>query len=344
MGDSGVAPHAPIRPAGLRTGLGLEASQERLRRRRFGLSALSAPHASGFINGCPPGRGGAPRPNRLALQTGRGWRVGVALTAAALLLLPLSQVFLPSEDGVDAEGRIGSDPGPAATVRPVWPSQWSLLVTDPDVGVSAKVIDVVEVRVYSSGWNEYVYVRIVTQTRAIWETGGLQLAGHSWWVYLDFGDGNNDWIVEERLLGICSLGWDGANADWGVGAGCDVFDTLTDADVGSAVRVVPCYSGVDCVDFALEKSDYPGLGWELILTAATDRAEDLDLAGDRSRNPRSASPGCDPAYFDDCTVPARISLQIPELPSLLAIVAGVPAVLAVMRRRTAARARRSPRA
>ena len=341
MGDPDAVRHA-VRPDGLRTGLSLEATQERLRRRRFELSGLNAAHATGFINGLPPGRG-ASRPGRLALQSGGGWKVGVALAVVVLLLIPFSQVVLPSEGVADAERRVNSDPGPAATTPPAWPPQWNLLVTDPDTGMSSKVVDVVEVRTYGSGFDAYVYVRIVTGTRAIRETGGLQLAGHSWWVYLDFGDGNNDWIVEERPIGVCSHIWDGANADWGVGAGCDVFDTLTDADVGSAVRVVPCYSGVDCVDFAVEKSDYPGLDWELILTAAADRAEDLDLAGDRSRNPRSASPGCDPVYFDDCTPPARISLQIPEFPSLLAIVAGVPAVLAVMRRRTAARARQGPR-
>jgi hypothetical protein len=264
--------------------------------------------------------------------------------AAALILTSLYLFSLPSEGPEDRETTVEKDLGPTATAPPVWPSQWDLLATDPDTGVAATVVDIAEVRTDGSWWDPYIYIRVATRSRAISEFGSFSLASHSWWVYLDFGDGNNDWIAEERPLGICSHAWDGTGGDWGVGPGCDVFDTLTDTDVGSAVRMLQCPSNLDCIDFALEKSDYPGLGIDLIVTAATDKTEDLDLAGDAFRNPKSAYPACDPIYFDDCTPPARISLQIPEFPSLLAVVAGVPTVLIVMRRRRARPTAKTPEA
>jgi len=337
------APGRVVRWDGFENDLSLLAAQERLRRRRFAVPSHTSTHAIGFTNGLAPGRAAA-RPPGLAGRRGSAWRVGPALVAAALLLISLSYLFLPSEGPAARDDPVARDLGPTATSPPVWPSQWNLLVTDPDTGVVATVVDIVEVRWAGSWWDSYTYIRVATRSRAFWESGGLNLASHSWWLYLDFGDGNNDWIVEERSLGICSHAWNGTGGDWGIGPGCDVFDTLTDTDVGSAVRILKCSSNLDCVDFALEKSAYPGLGSDLIVTAAADKVEDLDLAGDTFRNPRNAYPACDPVSFDDCTPPARISLQIPEFPSLLAVVVGVPTVLIVMRRRRARTTAKTPEA
>lgn len=334
MGHPRHVPGRLVQRDGFETGLGLLAAQERLRRRRLVVSGLNV--SIGFAHGLAPGRV-APRVPKIAGQRkGAKW-VGSALVAAALILILLYGFSFPSNGGEGGETRVDSDPGPTATAPPAWPPQWDLLATDVDTGVASTVVDLAEVWTAGTYWDSYAYIRIVTDSRAFLETGGLRLTSHSWWVYLDFGDGYNDWIVAEQSLGLCSHAWDGTNGDWGVGAGCDVFDTLTASDVGSAVRILRCSSELDCIDFALEKSDYPGLGFDLIVTVAADKMEDLNLAGDTFRNPRNAYGGCDPIYFDDCTPPARISLQIPEFPSLLTAVVGVPAVLAIMCRRRARR-------
>jgi len=168
------------------------------------------------------------------------------------------------------------------------------------------------------------------------------LANHSWWVYLDNGyptstrDGNNDWLVEERPGEVCTYAWDATNADWGVnGTGCDVSDTDTDTDIGSAVRIGPdCNFGVQyCVEFAIEKSDYPGLGQRPWVTAASSAVEDFNLLGNTDENPTNgvSSPCSDPA-FDDCTWP----VEIPEFSSL-AIMVAVPAIIFAVSRRHGSR-------
>lgn len=319
--------------------LGILAAKERLRRRRCVASGLGGPNARGLTNGLAPARASS-RPLR---RPRPAWGIVVVLAGAAFLLAPLYALSLPSEGGGIPEGPSSADAGlppaapdaeTAATYPPTWPSQWTLLVTDPDVGVNGRFVDIVDVRWGAGGWNPYLYLRILTGATALWESWQIDLATHSWWVYLALGGGNNDWIIEERSFGICSLAWNQSAGTWGIRPGCDVVDTLTDADVGSAVRIVKCTPSFYCVDFAIEVSDYPGLyGLDVVITAAVDAIGDRDLYGDASWNPRNAQGGCDPPDFDDCAPPAWIYVPIPEFPSFLAVALVVPAILAVRRRR-----------
>lgn len=233
-------------------------------------------------------------------------------------------------DATTTRGTRGSTtPEPAATVPPSWPG-FGWRTFDPDEGISDTTLELLEVRADNYWPGGYIYVRFVV------EGTSPVLTNNSWWLYLDNGypnataDGNNDWLVMERPLGsgeVCSYQWDATNSDWGVaGTGCDVSDTLTDTDIGSAVRVVNnCFVGRGCIDFAIEKSDYPGLGQRPYVTLASDAQEDLDLLGDPNRNPSSGGTGCSVAAFDDCT--SRV--EIPEfaegpmataLPALLGLV------------------------
>lgn len=215
-----------------------------------------------------------------------------------------------------------------------WPPFWNPRASDPDDGLDP-TLDILEVRAYNDWSSPYLYVRLVV------EASPPGILNHTFWLYLDQGwphDGNNDWLVEEksRTATLCSYGWDAANGDWGVvGGGCDITDTMRDSDDGSAVRVVSnCIGARGCVDFALEKADYPGLSNRPGATAASDSVEDLDLLGSLPRNPVSAVGGCSVSEFDDCTVPFEV--EISEfgdifLATLIALTLGLCAVRRIRR-------------
>ena len=221
---------------------------------------------------------------------------------------------LTDESGESTRGE--GLPVPAATVPPSWPASFTLLLTDPADGQADPTLDLLEVRASNFWPDGYLYIRFVV------DGSSPVLTDNTWWLYFDNGfpdsvpDGNNDWLVEERSGDLCSYIWDTSGSDWSVGGGCDVTDSVTDADVGSAVRAVAnCYAGMGCIDFAIEKSDYAALGQRPQVTLASDATEDLNLLGDGNRNPLSAPGGCDVAAFDDCTG----SIAVPEFPVLVAI-------------------------
>ena len=206
-------------------------------------------------------------------------------------------------------------PRTRASSAPSWPGSWTSAGTDPDEGLTDTTLELIEVQFSSA--TEYLYLRMIV------EGSTPVLTENTWWLYLDLtGDGQNDWLVEERpdgSGGVCSFQWDTGNGDWGTGSGCDVTDSVTDSDTGSAVRTVSSCSGSNgCVDFALEKSDYAGLGTNPRTTGAADAVEDLNLLGDTNRNPTDTGPGaCDVGAFDDCTAP----MAIPEFPTALVALA-----------------------
>jgi hypothetical protein len=138
-------------------------------------------------------------------------------------------------------GDIGE--GPQASSAPTWPTVWNSAGTDADDGIVDTTLEILEVHV--GGDSEYLFVRIEI------EGSSPTLTDNSWWVYLDLtGDGNNDWLIQELSTEVCSYQWDTGNTNWGVLGGCDATATITDGDVGSAVRAVTCGSS-GCIDFAL---------------------------------------------------------------------------------------------
>jgi hypothetical protein len=217
-------------------------------------------------------------------------------------------------------------PRPTASTPPSWPSTWYFRASDPDEGLADTTIEILEVRA-NWDWGPYFYMRFVV------EGSSPVLTDNSWWFYLDwsFGGGSNDWLVEETSSTVCSYEWDTTNSDWGTGGGgCDVTDSLTDSDVGSAVRTVSsCQGSNGCVDFALEVSDYPGFATRPYVTLAADPTEDLDLLGNTTRNPRDqGGGGCDAnTGFAECVEP----VEIPEFGTPL--LAAAPLALLALRGR-----------
>jgi len=210
-----------------------------------------------------------------------------------------------------------TEPLPHASAPPSWPGSWISIATDPDEAVADPTVEILEMQRASSA--EYLFLRMVVKGIA------PVLTNNTWWLLLDVDYAvtvDNDWMVQELPVGsgeVCSYAWDISNTRWGVNGGaCDLTDTLTDTDIGSAVRVVAgCVGSSGCVDFALERSDYSGLGVGTdYVTGFADPAEGLDLRGDTTRNPEdTGAPPCD-APFGDCTA----ALQIPEVPGILAAV------------------------
>jgi len=258
-----------------------------------------------------------------------------ALPATALVVIestPWEGQVDTTEPATTRGTRGGSVPMPTASSPPSWPSTWTLSATDPDEGVADTTMEILEVRVYHD-WGPYVFLRFVV------EGSSPVLTDNSWWLYIDFSAsmGSNDWLIEEKPSGsggVCSYGWDTTNSDWGTGGGgCDVTDSLTDADVGSAARTVgSCYGSNGCVDLALEVSDYSGFPAVFWTTLAADATEDLDLLGNATRNPRDTggSPCDADTGFGECVEP----VQIPEFPvPLVAAIAIAPIVLRNIRGR-----------
>ena len=262
------------------------------------------------------------------LDGGRG-EGGAALPSPlppeALVLIETTPWGGPRDLTGETTTRGDSPPAPAATVPPSWPASWTFKTADADEGIGDTTTELLELDAINFFPSGYIYVRLQV------EGTSPVLTNNTWWLYLDnaVGDGNNDWLVEEQSGALCSYQWDTTNNDWGVAGGCDVTDTLTDVDIGGAVRVVSgCNGSRGCIDFALEKSDYPGLGQRPFVTGAADAMEDLNLEGDVNRNPVSGGGGCSVAAFDDCTG----SVEIPEF-GLLPMALFLPAVLLFARRR-----------
>ena len=257
-------------------------------------------------------------------------RLGVPVGPDALVVIDLRDwqgaVDATMAFGTRGGTRGGTTPQPTASDPPSWPTSWNSLATDPDEGVSDTTLEILEVRAGES--TEYLYFRLIV------EGSPPVLTDNTWWVYLDLtADGDNDWVIEERPVGsgeVCSFAWGGSS--WGTGSpGCDISESIGDSDVGSSVRVVGSCSGSNgCVDFALEKSDYSGLGATPKVTAADDATEDLSLEGNTNRNPTDTGGGaCDDVNFDDCTAP----LSVPEFTDLLVALAPALLVPLFLRRR-----------
>jgi len=249
------------------------------------------------------------------------------LPSDALVVIEMTPWAGP-RDLTDVEGqstRGERPPVPEATVPPAWPAVWTSVASDPNDGLADPTVDILSVEV-ADVVGGYIYFRfVVAGTTPV-------LTDNTWWFYIDdLGGGGNDYLVVERSTDVCTYLWDTGPGDWGQGAGCDLTATLTDADIGSAVRTVStCYTGPDrgCVDFALERSDYPLVyPWTVWLTLAADVTEDLNLSGDTNRDPASAPGGCNVAAFDDCTS----GVFIPEFPLLAAMAVSALVLLGVRR-------------
>jgi hypothetical protein len=186
--------------------------------------------------------------------------------------------------------------------------------------------------------SEYLYVRIEVDG-----TSATLLTDNSYWIYLDGdNDGDNDYLVEEVPTAsneVCSYNWDGVGSDWGTGAaGCDFTDDASWGNIGSGVRrTATCAAGSDCVEFALELTDFTAvtLGQYTRITAFTNSTENLNLDASTPRNPDDD--GVDTAPNPNCDIPSNAGTDdcshrtsIPEFEeTLLPITIGVmvPAIM-----------------
>lgn len=180
-----------------------------------------------------------------------------------------------------------------------WPYDWISIGNDSigDGTLGDTTLNITEIKTaYNS---DHLFIRLVLE-------GAMpKLTENSWWTYLDLtADGENDWLVEERpdtSGGIFSYEWNATNNNWTQ----NFTSTLSDMDNDSAVRNITV-GGFGCVDFALKRSDYPGLDINVFnITCASDELEDLNLSGDTNRNPTDTSDpsGSDVAEFDDSAGP-----------------------------------------
>jgi hypothetical protein len=237
---------------------------------------------------------------------------------------------VPHEGLKAAEGtKGGGEPGPMATAPPSDPGLWTTLGTDYTNGevFTDQSLNITEM--FFADSSEYLYVRLELNS-------DVTITDNTWWIYLDLeGDGDNDWLIAENSTsGVCSYQWDGTN--WGVtDIGCDLTDTLTWADIGSGIKVTTDCSGLnDCIDFALEKTDYSGLDYDAIVTGASDDTEDLEFnptgegSDDNVRNPTDADGGnpCDtPSGMMGGEYDCQAPVAIPEFEEVI-----VPLSFAVM--------------
>ncbi|HKZ49091.1 MAG TPA: hypothetical protein VJ397_09965 [Thermoplasmata archaeon] len=217
--------------------------------------------------------------------------VGLALPPTAEVLTSLRD-WRGNADATQVFGTRGTrgdnNPAPTATAPPDWtPCGGTASWTDFDEGLSDPALEIREVQAANCWPDGYIIVRFTLEASA------PTLTDNSYWIYVSpsGAPGPPQWLVEELSTEVCTYNWDATNGDWGVGgSGCDVTDTLTDTDVGSAVRTVSnCWVSFGCVDFALEKSDYPGIWERPWIRLSTYEAEDFDLLGNTTRDPTTQS-------------------------------------------------------
>jgi hypothetical protein len=190
------------------------------------------------------------------------------------------------------------------TGGPAWPSTWTLLITDPDDGVTSAT-EILGLW-YNSDDSTYMFYRIELEADA----NGL-LGTHTYSVYIDTnpgGDGTFDYEVHNYDGGNMYIHkWDDPNAnEWNA----ENSDTISDSDGDGAMRTYS--TGGYFVDFAILKSDIGG-GSPLVVIAATKASTiniDLDT-GPTTDNYPGITASDDPQWTDVTWIPEYPTELIP---------------------------------
>jgi hypothetical protein len=221
------------------------------------------------------------------------------------------------EDHSDVDMTRGFAPisrGAPATTPPSWPTSWISFATDEDDGFTDASLEILEL--YYSDTPQYLYIRTRTESNA-----APILTDNSWWLYIDLtGDGTNDWLIEEKSDYIWNYQWNATNNNWGTDS--DFAETLTDADIGGAVRVTMMTidaTAYGCIDFAIEKGNFASMDGPSI-TAACSANEDETLSGDAD------------VALSDCTSSNSV-LHTPEFSDLVVPIIGIVVIFIVTKQR-----------